>query len=211
MAIRNTTLNMSIQISNIPLQCTCTCAYDLWVMSCNSGFYTWSILWIPCNMFWSIENEQNWLLNWKIQLRQVMWWFKSQTIKVCIHVVFQNRNVEAAWVFVLGFVRSYPSNFIIHLLIVLCTLSWDRETLGTLWSSACWDCMVVRVLLIALKLYMLLSSESQKKHVLAQLQSGNYTWKVVALVGMTQSWVAHMRKEIVGEVEKQRGGCPRHL
>lgn len=55
------------------------------------------------------------------------------------------------------------------------------------------------------------SSETHKQHALVQLQSGRSIQKVAASVGMSQSWVAHLRKEIVGEVEKQRGGRPRHL
>ena len=42
---------------------------------------------------------------------------------------------------------------------------------------------------------------------LMQLRSGLFILKVAALVGMSQSYVAHMRKDIGGELERRRGGC----
>ena len=39
-----------------------------------------------------------------------------------------------------------------------------------------------------------------------QLKSSVFTRTVVALVGMSQSFVARLRKDVGGEIERQRGG-----
>jgi hypothetical protein len=43
------------------------------------------------------------------------------------------------------------------------------------------------------------------------LRSGVSTCKVATLVGMSQFSVAHLRKDVRGEIERQRGGCPKLL
>lgn len=53
--------------------------------------------------------------------------------------------------------------------------------------------------------------ESLKHQALVQLRSGVSTRKVADSLGMSQSLVAHLRKEISGEIEKQRGGRPKVL
>ena len=55
------------------------------------------------------------------------------------------------------------------------------------------------------------SSVSQKLQALEQLQNGNSTRKVADAIGMSQSWVVRLRKEIAGELERQKGWHPRHL
>ena len=54
-------------------------------------------------------------------------------------------------------------------------------------------------------------SQEQKHQALVQLRSGVSTRKVAALVGMSQSFVAHLRKDVREEIEKQRGGRPKLL
>ena len=51
------------------------------------------------------------------------------------------------------------------------------------------------------------SSASQKLQALEQLRNGKSTRKV----GMSQSWVVRLTKEIARELERQKGGRPRHL
>ena len=58
---------------------------------------------------------------------------------------------------------------------------------------------------------MFLFSQEQKHQVLVQLRSGVSNRKVTALVGMSQSSVAHLRKDVGGEIERQRGGCAKLL
>ena len=48
--------------------------------------------------------------------------------------------------------------------------------------------------------------ESLKHQALVQLRSGVSTRKVAYSLGMSRSSIAHMRREINGETEKQRGG-----
>ena len=55
------------------------------------------------------------------------------------------------------------------------------------------------------------SSASQKLQALEQLRNGNLTRKVADAIGMSQSWVVRLRKEIARELERQKGGRPRHL
>ena len=55
------------------------------------------------------------------------------------------------------------------------------------------------------------SSVWQKLQVLEQLWNGNSTRKFPDAIGMSQSWVVRLRKEIVGELERQKGERPRHL
>ena len=55
------------------------------------------------------------------------------------------------------------------------------------------------------------SSTPQKLQALEQLRNGNSTRKVADAVGMSQSWVVRLRKEMVGELERQKRGRPRHL
>ena len=54
-------------------------------------------------------------------------------------------------------------------------------------------------------------SQEQKHQALVQLRSSVSTRKVAALVGMNQSSVARPRKDIGGEIERQRGGRPKLL
>ena len=54
-------------------------------------------------------------------------------------------------------------------------------------------------------------SQGQKHQALVQLRSGVSPRKVVALVGMSQSTLAHLRKDIRGKIEGQRGGRPKLL
>ena len=51
--------------------------------------------------------------------------------------------------------------------------------------------------------------ESLKHQALVQLRSGVSTRKVADSLGMSQSSVAHLRREISGEIEKQIGGRPK--
>ena len=44
-----------------------------------------------------------------------------------------------------------------------------------------------------------------------QFRNGDSTRKVAALVGMSQSYVVHLRKDVGGEIERQRGGRPKLL
>lgn len=53
--------------------------------------------------------------------------------------------------------------------------------------------------------------ESLKHQALVQLRSGVSTRKVADSLGMSQSSVVHLRREISGEIEKQRGGRPKVL
>ena len=54
-------------------------------------------------------------------------------------------------------------------------------------------------------------SREQKHQALVQLRRGICTCKVVALVGTSQYLVAHMRKDVRGEIKGQGGGCPKLL
>ena len=54
-------------------------------------------------------------------------------------------------------------------------------------------------------------SQEQKHQALVQLRSGVSSRKVPALVGMSQSFVAHLRKDVGGEIERQKGGRPKLL
>ena len=54
-------------------------------------------------------------------------------------------------------------------------------------------------------------SQEQKHEALVQLRSGVSTCKVAALVGTSQSFVAHMRKDVRGKIKGQRGGHPKLL
>ena len=56
-----------------------------------------------------------------------------------------------------------------------------------------------------------LLSQEQKHQVLVQLRRDVSTRKVAAWVGMSQYSVAHLRKDVGGEIERQRGGCPKLL
>ena len=58
---------------------------------------------------------------------------------------------------------------------------------------------------------MLLLSQEQKHQALVQLRSGASTRKVATLVGMSQSLVVHLRKDVGGEIEKQRRRRPKLL
>lgn len=53
--------------------------------------------------------------------------------------------------------------------------------------------------------------ESEKHRAQMQLRRGLSTRAVAKLLGMSQSSVAHLRKEISSELEKQKGGRPRVL
>ena len=52
------------------------------------------------------------------------------------------------------------------------------------------------------------SCASQKLQALEQLWNGNSTQKVADAIGISQSWVLRLRKEIAGEIERQKGGRP---
>jgi len=54
-------------------------------------------------------------------------------------------------------------------------------------------------------------SQEQKHQALVQLRSDVSTRKVLTLVGMSQSHVAHMRKNVGGGIGRQRGGHPNLL
>ena len=54
-------------------------------------------------------------------------------------------------------------------------------------------------------------SQEQKHQALVQLRSNISTCKIATLVGMSQSFVVHVRKDVGGEIEKQRGGRPKFL
>ena len=58
---------------------------------------------------------------------------------------------------------------------------------------------------------MSLLSQEQKHQALVQLRSGLSTRKVVVVVGMSQSSVAHLRKDVGGEIERRRRGHPKLL
>ena len=53
--------------------------------------------------------------------------------------------------------------------------------------------------------------ESLKHQTLVRLRSGDSTRKVADSLGMSHSSIAHLRREISGEIEKQRGGRPKVL
>ena len=53
-------------------------------------------------------------------------------------------------------------------------------------------------------------SQKQNHQALVQLRSGVSTHNVATLVGMSQSSIAHTRKD-VRNIERQRGGCPKLL
>ena len=55
------------------------------------------------------------------------------------------------------------------------------------------------------------SFASQKLQALEQLRNGNSTQKIMDAIGMSQSWVVRLRKKIARELERQKGGLPRHL
>ena len=54
-------------------------------------------------------------------------------------------------------------------------------------------------------------SQEHKHRALVQLRSDVSTHKVVTIVGMSQSSIVHMRKDIRGEIERQRRGRPKLL
>jgi transposase len=90
--------------------------------------------------------------------------------------------------------------------VVLCTLSWELGSIVKLCvcrfyggEGLCNCCCIPP------------SRETQKHQALVQLRRGDSTRQVAAAVGRSQSWVAKVRKEIARELEKQRGGRPRHL
>ena len=47
--------------------------------------------------------------------------------------------------------------------------------------------------------------QEQKHRALVQLRSSESTRKLVALVSMSQSYATHLRKDVGGKIEKQRG------
>ena len=53
---------------------------------------------------------------------------------------------------------------------------------------------------------MLPLSQEQKHQALMQLRSGVSTSKVGTLVGMSQPYVAHLKKDVRNKIERQRGG-----
>ena len=54
-------------------------------------------------------------------------------------------------------------------------------------------------------------SQGQKHQASMQLRNGVSTCNVAVLVGMSQSFVAHLRKDVEGEIERQRKRCPKLL
>ena len=54
-------------------------------------------------------------------------------------------------------------------------------------------------------------SQEQKHQAFVQLKKSVSTRKIASLVGMSQSFVAHMRKDVGGEIESQRGAHPKCL
>jgi len=58
---------------------------------------------------------------------------------------------------------------------------------------------------------MLLLSQEQKHQALVQLRNYVFTRKAAALVGMSQSSVAHLRKDVGKVIERQKGGRPKLL
>ena len=50
-----------------------------------------------------------------------------------------------------------------------------------------------------------------RPQALVQLRSGVSTRKVIALMGMSQSSVAYLRRDAGGEIKRQKGGCPKLL
>jgi hypothetical protein len=56
-----------------------------------------------------------------------------------------------------------------------------------------------------------LLSQDHKHQAWVQLRSNTSTRKFVVLMGMSQSFVAHMRKDVGGKIEGQRGGCRKLL
>ncbi len=54
-------------------------------------------------------------------------------------------------------------------------------------------------------------SQEHKHQALVQLRSGVSTRKVVALVGMSQYSVVHMRNDVGNNIERLRGGCLKFL
>ena len=56
-----------------------------------------------------------------------------------------------------------------------------------------------------------LLSREQKHQNLVQLRSGVSTHKIVTSVGMSQSFVANVRKDVGGKIERQRRWRPRLL
>ena len=52
-------------------------------------------------------------------------------------------------------------------------------------------------------------SQEQKRQALMRLRSGVFTRKV--LVGMSQSDVAHLRKDVGDEIKRQKERCPKLL
>ena len=59
--------------------------------------------------------------------------------------------------------------------------------------------------------FMPLLSREQKHQNLVQLRSGVSTHKIVTSVGMSQSFVANVRKDVGGKIERQRRWRPRLL
>jgi len=58
---------------------------------------------------------------------------------------------------------------------------------------------------------MLPLSQEQKLQALVQLRRSLYAHKIVTLVGMSQFYVAHLREDVEGKIERQRQGCPKLL
>ena len=56
-----------------------------------------------------------------------------------------------------------------------------------------------------------LLSQEHKHQALVQLWSGVSTHKVAALLGMSQSLLAHLKKDVMDEMERQKGGRPKRL
>ena len=54
-------------------------------------------------------------------------------------------------------------------------------------------------------------SQEQKHQALVQLRRSVSTCNVAASAGMSHSFVAHMRKDVGGKIERQRGGRPKLL
>ena len=54
-------------------------------------------------------------------------------------------------------------------------------------------------------------SQEHKHQTLVQLRSGVFYSQSCRFSGMSQSSVAHLRKDIGGEIERQWGGCPKLL
>lgn len=60
-------------------------------------------------------------------------------------------------------------------------------------------------------MYAFVVSRTHKHQALVQLRNGVPTHKIAVVVGMSQSFVTHLRKDIAGEIERQRGGVQSFL